>query len=53
MYNQVENFMTNVDEVMDLIHKYEYLFGNRDGAKTFNTRYGDASLFFRWLIRDS
>ena len=44
MYNQIENYMTNVDEVMDLIHKYEYLFENRDGAKTFNTSYGDASL---------
>lgn len=44
MYNQIENYMTNVDEVMDLIHKYQYLFKKRDGAKTFYTRYGNASL---------
>ena len=37
MYNQIENYMTNVDEVMDLIQKYEHLFNVRDGAKTFYT----------------
>ena len=35
MYNQVENYMTNVNEVMDLVHKYEHLFKKRDGAKRF------------------
>ena len=44
MYNQIENYMTNVDEVMDLIQKYEHLFKVRDGAKTFYTSYGNASL---------
>ena len=44
MYNQIENYMTNVDEVMDLIHKYEHLFKVRDGAKIFYTSYGNASL---------
>ena len=44
MYNQIENYMTNVDEVMALIHKYEHLFTVRDGSKTFSTKYGDASL---------
>ena len=44
MYNQVENFMTNVDEVMDLVHKYEHLFKARDKSKRFYTKYGTASL---------
>ena len=44
MYNQVENYMTNVNEVMDLVHKYEHLFKKRDGAKSFYTKYGVASL---------
>ena len=38
MYNQVENFMTNVDEVMDLVHKYEHLFKARDKSKRFYTK---------------
>ena len=35
MYNQIENYMTNVDEVMHLIEKYKHLFKAREGSKTF------------------
>lgn len=44
MYNQIENYMTNVDEVMHLIEKYKHLFKAREGSKTFYTSYGEASL---------
>lgn len=44
MFNQIENYMSNVDEVMALIKKYDHLFKARAGAKTFYTNYGDASL---------
>ena len=44
MFNQIENYMTNVDEVMLLIEKYNHLFKAREGSKTFYTNYGDSSL---------
>ena len=44
MFNQIENYMTNVDEVMLLIEKYDHLFKAREGSKTFYTNYGDSSL---------
>jgi hypothetical protein len=44
MYNIVENYMTNVDEVMALVKKYDHLFKARDGGNTFSTQYGTASL---------
>jgi len=44
MYNIVENYMTNVDEVLSLVKKYDHLFKNRDQANKFTTAYGTASL---------
>ena len=44
MFNIVENYMTNVDEVMTLVKKYDHLFNNRDGGNAFSTQYGTASL---------
>ena len=34
MFNQIENYMTNVDEVMLLIETYDHLFKAREGSKT-------------------
>ena len=44
MYNIVENYMTNVDEVMALVKKYDHLFSRRDNGNAFSTQYGTASL---------
>ena len=44
MYNIVENYMTNVDEVLSLVKKYDHLFKNRDQSNKFTTAYGTASL---------
>ena len=39
MYNIVENYMTNVDEVMALVKKYDHLFSRRDNGNAFSTQY--------------
>ena len=44
MYNIVENYMSNVDEVMTLVKKHEDKFRVRDGGQSFRTDYGDARL---------
>ena len=47
MFKQIENYMTNVDEVMTLVRKYDHLIKVRDKdslSGEFATHYGTAEL---------